>query len=192
MLRHISTGKSELISYDFSNYKDLINKCIIDIKDSLNEYPKIFVYGRECIQHRSIGFFSDKSIGYTYSRKLESSQNLTDNLKKLLEIINTFFKSDFNGILINKYLDGNEYISSHSDDEKEISENGVISISVGAVRKFRIRDKSSRKIVKDIPTEPYNVIHMNGDFQKEFLHEIPIEKKIKDCRYSLTFRKHTK
>jgi hypothetical protein len=31
---------------------------------------------------------------------------------------------------------------------------------------------------------------MGGDFQIEFTHGIPIEKKIKDVRYSLTFRKH--
>ena len=86
--------------------------------------------------------------------------------------------------------DGNDYISAHSDDEKEISSSGVLSISIGAVRKFRIRDKFTRKIIKDIPTTPYSVINMTGDFQKEFLHEIPIEKKIKDTRISFTFRKH--
>ena len=31
---------------------------------------------------------------------------------------------------------------------------------------------------------------MGGDFQKEFTHEIPIEKKIKLPRYSFTLRKH--
>ena len=31
---------------------------------------------------------------------------------------------------------------------------------------------------------------MHGDFQKEFLHEIPIEKKKTNSRYSFTFRKH--
>jgi len=31
---------------------------------------------------------------------------------------------------------------------------------------------------------------MQGEFQKEFTHEIPIQKKILDERISLTFRKH--
>ena len=31
---------------------------------------------------------------------------------------------------------------------------------------------------------------MKGEFQKEFTHEIPVQKKVKNCRYSLTFRKH--
>ena len=33
---------------------------------------------------------------------------------------------------------------------------------------------------------------MAGDFQKEFTHEIPAEKKIKEGRISFTFRKHLK
>ena len=31
---------------------------------------------------------------------------------------------------------------------------------------------------------------MAGDFQKEFTHEIPIEKKVEGVRYSFTFRRH--
>ena len=42
----------------------------------------------------------------------------------------------------------------------------------------------------DIPTTSNSIIHMGGDFQKEFTHGIPVEKKVKEERYSLTFRKH--
>ena len=31
---------------------------------------------------------------------------------------------------------------------------------------------------------------MGGEFQKEFTHEIPIERKVKNVRWSFTFRKH--
>ena len=31
---------------------------------------------------------------------------------------------------------------------------------------------------------------MAGNFQKEFTHEIPIQKKVSDERISFTFRKH--
>jgi alkylated DNA repair dioxygenase AlkB len=68
--------------------------------------------------------------------------------------------------------------------------NGVMMMSYGVSRKFRIRDKISRKIVKDIYTKDQELIQMSGDFQKEFLHEIPIERKIKESRISLTFRNH--
>ena len=92
--------------------------------------------------------------------------------------------------MVNLYVDGNDSIGDHSDDEASLGKEGVISIASGATRKFRIRDKSSRKIVKDIEMEHGMILQMNGDFQKEFTHGIPVEKRIKDSRISFTFRHH--
>ena len=186
----ISTEYSTLYTGSLKDMSDLVDSCVDDIRPLLNDYPEIIVYGKKCLQRRSVGFFSDSIIGYKYSGKIETSQRLTKNLKILLDHINIKFNSDFNGILVNKYKDGLEYISDHSDNEQEISDKGVISISYGATRKFRIRNKLTKKIVKDILTENYQIIQMSGNFQKEFLHGIPIEKKIKEERISFTFRKH--
>ena len=109
----------------------------------------------------------------------------------LLNYINEKFNSDFNGILINQYMDGNDYISAHSDDETNLGTIGVVALSYGAQRNFRIRNKKDKKIVANIDTKDDELILMDGDFQKEFTHEIPIQKKIKGIRYSFTFRKHT-
>ena len=187
----IQTDSSFLKVYPFDG-DTLLSNCVNEIKDKLILNPPIKVYGKDCIQHRSIGFFSDTSIGYYYSGKLAKSQKLTTSLQELLDLVNQKFSANFNGILINKYLDGNDYIGKHSDDESNLSNIGVVSVSFGAVRKFRIRNKLTNKIMLDIPTNPNVIIHMGGDFQKEFTHEIPIEKKIKEVRYSFTFRKHNK
>ncbi len=190
MTEIISTDSSSLVIHSLKDNNYIVDNSVGDIKSLLNDYPEIIVYGKKCLQRRSIGFFSDESLGYKYSGKIEKSQPLTKNLKLLLNYINKKFESDFNGILVNKYNNGNDYISDHSDNEKEISDKGVISVSYGAVRKFRIRNKITKKIVQDIPTENYQIIEMAGNFQKEFLHGIPIEKKVKDERISFTFRKH--
>ena len=34
--------------------------------------------------------------------------------------------------------------------------------------------------VSNIPTESGKIIHMGGEFQREFTHEIPIEKRYRD------------
>ena len=188
----IETESAFLTTYNFEENNVLIKECVDDIKNELLEYPPIFIYGKKCFQHRSIGFYSDDSIGYYYSRQLCKSKPLNDNLKILLEKVNKLYNSEFNGILINKYLNGTDYIGKHSDDEKKIDPIGVISLSFGAVRKFRIRDKKNGKIIKDVPTLSNYLIHMGGAFQTEFTHEIPIEKKVKEVRYSFTFRKHNK
>lgn len=187
----IKTDTSTLNIHIFEN-EQYIKNAIEEIKDQLIENPQIIVFGKKAIQHRSVGFFSDTSIGYYYSGQLAKSKRLSKHLKLILDIINKKFDCKFNGILINKYQDGNDYIGAHSDDETNLDPNGVVAISYGAVRKFRIRDKKTKKIIVDIPTEETEIIHMGGNFQKEFTHEIPIEKKVKGHRYSLTFRNHKK
>jgi alkylated DNA repair dioxygenase AlkB len=186
----IQTSDSFLSVRTIPFIKNIIDTCVIEIKDKLILNPKVIVFGKEGTQHRSIGFFSNESIGYHYSNQLAKSQQLTPSLKLLLQIINILYDSDFNGILINKYKDGSDNIGKHSDDEKGLSNIGVVAISYGAVRKFRIRDKKTDKIIQDIPTNPFELLHMGGKFQSHFTHEIPTEKKIKEERISFTFRKH--
>lgn len=187
----IKTGDSTLTLYDLDkNIYHLMSDIVDEIKDCLVKNPEIKIYGKTAYQRRSVGFFSDESLGYKYSWKFMKSKPFSQGLKYLLEYINTKFGAMFNGILVNYYLDGNEYIGKHSDDEKTLDDTGVIMVSYGAIRKFRIREKKTNKIVKDVLTEPNKIIQMSGNFQKEFTHEIPVEKKVKDCRYSFTFRRH--
>lgn len=188
----LKNEKSSLIGYKMgNNLKKLIEKAIPEFEDSLRVRPEMKIYGRTVHENRNIGFFSNESIGYSYSGKIENSIPLNKYLIKILESINNYFESNYNGILVNKYVDGNDYIGKHSDNENGLDESvGVIAISFGAERIFRIRDKTNGKIVIDISTETYPIIQMKGNFQKDYTHEIPKQKKIKDARYSLTFRKH--
>lgn len=186
----METEFSFLRQYSFKKYEELIDECIEYIKPLLIHEPELKVYGKVVHQRRNIGFFSDESIGYTYSKKLMPSQPLNRSLKKLIKKVNKKFNAEFNGILVNEYLTGENYISAHSDDETALDNSGVIAISYGATRTFRIREKKSKKIVLDIPMEHMDILIMGGDFQKEFTHEIPKEKKVKESRISLTFRRH--
>lgn len=186
----IETEKSFLSISSFKKNEKLISRCVSEISSLLLERPEIIVFGKIVRQNRNVGFFSDESEGYKFSNKMMQSQPLTSNLKKLMEKINEKYNANFNGILINHYIDGNNVIGKHSDDETNLSDKGVVAISYGAERKFRIRNKITKKIVSDVPTEHCSILHMGGDFQKEFTHEIPAEKKIKEERYSFTFRQH--
>ena len=171
-------------------FRELVRIIIKNVNKKLTVRPKVRVFGRTCYQNRDVGFYSNKSKGYAYSNQIMESKPLDDAMESLIDYVNRYYDSNFNSILINKYNNGTEYIGAHSDDEKGIGNGGVVTISYGAIRKFRIRDKLTRKIVKDVPTTPYSMIHMAGNFQKEFTHEIPIEKKVKDARISITFRNH--
>lgn len=187
----LQTQTSALIEYDYTNISELIYNCVIDVHNKLIINPPITVYGKQAVQRRSIGFFSNESIGYRYSGQIACSQPMTDNLNQLINIVNNHLNANFNGILVNYYANGEEYIGAHSDNEKELSNIGVFALSINdQPRTFRIRNKSNNSIVLDIPTKSYYGLLMTGNFQKEFKHEIPISKKIITCRYSFTFRHH--
>ena len=51
------------------------------------------------------------------------------SISELLNIVNELTQNNFNGILVNHYCDGN-HIGAHSDDERELGKNGVVSISL--------------------------------------------------------------
>jgi len=172
--------------------KKILDDCVDVVAYKLVSRPTIMIYGKECHQPRDVAFFSNESRGYYYSGKLSTALPLDNPMKKLLAYANGYFKSSFNGILVNRYNDGCDSIGRHCDDERHCDTSvGVVALSHGAVRKLRIRDKKNGIIIKDILMQPYQFIHMGGDFQKEFTHEIPRETKIKTMRYSFTFRKHS-
>ena len=186
----IKTDESWLSSFIFNDL-NLLKQCIDEVSKKLIIRPTIKIFGKIVYQNRNVAFFSNESIGYKYSNKLMESQPLTTNLIDLLDTINVMFNTHFNGILVNQYINGLDYIGPHSDDESSIGNNGVISISTGTNRKFRIRNKKTKKIEKDIIMTNRMILHMFGNFQKEFTHESPIEKKITASRLSFTFRHHT-
>ena len=177
---------------DKGNFADteLLKRCIIDIDTQLEERPEIILFGKKCKQQRNVGFFSNESIGYKYSKKMMDSKPLSESMSELLLTINMAIGAEFNGILVNKYMDGNDYISAHSDDESGLDSVGVVSISYGSERIFRIRDKETKEIMCNESTTHCSILHMGGNFQKLYTHEIPIQKKIKEPRISFTFRKH--
>jgi alkylated DNA repair dioxygenase AlkB len=165
------------------------------------------------VQNRNIGFFSNLSEGYYYSGKLMPSQPLTESLTRLLTVVNMYWNTDFNGILVNLYMDGNDYIGAHSDAEDSLDKvrRMVVGLSFGAVRTFRIRYRDQRPmdlcvsstvrteslsstIVADIPHQEGMMIAMAGGFQSQFTHEIPkiTTTKVATPRLSLTFRQHLK
>lgn len=121
-IEHIRTDNSFLTSEPYED-EELLNNCVKNIDEKLEKLP-ITIYGRKLYQPRLVGFFSDESTGYSYSNQVTYSKPLTKFLTILLLSINTKFNSKFNGILVNKYIDGNDYISAHSDDEKTISPIG--------------------------------------------------------------------
>ena len=76
-----------------------------------------------------------------------------------------------------------ESVNSHQDK----CNSDIISLSYGVTRKYRIRDLK-KKIFKDIDLKHMEILMINENLNKNFKHEIVKSTKIKESRYSLTFR----
>jgi alkylated DNA repair dioxygenase AlkB len=150
--------------------------------EQINNLPlskhKVVLYGKTFETPREVGFFSNDSNGYAYSGNIARSISLDSYpfLSQILNRVNQLTDSNFNGILVNKYNDGSDYIGPHSDDERRLGRNGVVSISIGTERTFRIRNKSNKEFVIDVKVSDGDMYWMKGDFQKHYTHEIPKQK----------------
>ena len=102
-------------------------------------------------------------------------------------MMNEQFETDFNGVLVNEYDNGNQFIEKHRDS-KNHTKVGVLIISYGATRTFRVFDSQNK--ITEIPLMHGQVLHMSGDFQKEFEHDLKKEPEVKNKRYSLSFHKY--
>ena len=71
---------------------------------------------------------------------LDSNNPAENYILELLKYVNYISGKTYNGILVNWYTDGNEYIGYHSDDESELSLMDKLTVLAG-VRAFPARVK---------------------------------------------------
>lgn len=127
---------------------------------------------------------------YKFAGVEHAADPIPDCLKGIMRWACQF--APFNGLLINWYENGYDYIGPHRDDEKALVKGEpIMTISVGATRKFRVRN-SENKILEDFEMYNGSFIMMKYPFQDRYTHEIVKitgEKGLKTKpRASLTFR----
>jgi alkylated DNA repair dioxygenase AlkB len=77
----------------------------------------------------------------------------------------------------------------HADDEKYLGSLPVIpSLSLGAVRNFQLKSKTTASVKANLLLEHGSLLVMRGETQAHFKHQLP--KTTKHCgpRINLTFR----
>lgn len=82
-----------------SDYYDELKKI------HLIHQPEIIIQGKVCHQRRDVGFYSRESSVYKYSGSVAKAFSLDDYplLEEIMNKVNKSLKTNFNGILINKY-----------------------------------------------------------------------------------------
>jgi hypothetical protein len=188
---HIDTGTARLTTQPFPDV-GLLERCGKYAGPRLRCGVKFMLYGAECTMRRGQVLLGPEGLKYTFAGATFQAEPLNKDAQQLLTAVNLIFPGlDANAILVNKYANGAEYISQHSDAEDGLTPGGsVVTISLGAQRALRIKDKQTGKTCKDIPLKSGEVLCMSGDFQQKFTHGIPKQLRVKDPRWSFTFRSH--
>ena len=94
---------------------------------------------------------------------------------------------EFNAVLVNGYRNGQDTMGWHRDNEPEIDATCIASVSLGATRTFKIRDRRNQSVL--------NVELGHGDLlvmenlQDVHEHSVPRRAKVKEPRMNFTFRR---
>ena len=138
---------------------------------------------------RLTAWYGDTNMNYTYSGIPMTPYPWNSELLEIKKRADKYAKNNFNSVLLNYYRSGNDSVSWHSDDEKELGDQPIIgSVSFGATRKFRLRNKNNKKMIHNIELENGSLLIMKKLTQQYWEHEIPKTKKKVAERINLTFR----
>lgn len=154
------------------------------------ELGQVMMYGKLVSTPRWIQSYGKS---YRFSGTDHAAKELPAEFKPFLIWAKSLGYGDYNQVLVNHYIGPSHHISAHSDDESQLVKNSpIISISLGAQRRFVIRRKSDKQIVRELEMPDRSYVVMGGSMQKRYTHEVPkITRKgipAVDKRINITFR----
>ena len=154
------------------------------------QHEDIKYYGKVYKVPRKTAWYGYPEFNYKYSGILCNPEPWTKELLEIKKVIEHFLPGqNFNSVLLNLYRDGNDKVSWHADDEPELGANPTIaSVSLGAKRRFDLKHKTEADNKLQIELSSGSLIVMSGALQHNWLHQIPVQKKILEPRINLTFR----
>lgn len=114
------------------------------------EQKQVTVFGKIYNEPRLTAIHGDDSVldkKYVYSKSVRKLSPMTPTLKELQGLVEKDTGIHFDFVLLNYYRDGNDKVGWHSDDESMMDCSNIVSISLGAERPFKFREKESHKVV---------------------------------------------
>ena len=126
---------------------------------------------------------------YRFSGRTLAPVEWTAEIESVRERIRAQYGTAYNSVLLNRYLNEDDSVSWHSDDEPEMdSTHPIASLSLGAPRVFRVRLIGSKDAQSYLLTSG-SLLVMQGGFQQKYQHCVPKSKSPCGMRVNLTFRR---
>lgn len=183
--------ENDTVDWKNNNWKNFEKEKLseINFKNINWNHDKIKLYGKEMFLPRFSAWYGDYNKPYTYSGLTLHPNPWNKGLLYIKEKIEELANCNFNSVLMNWYRDGEDYISWHTDAEKELGINPIIgSVNFGGTRRFLIRRNDDHSLKLEFPLKHGTVLIMSGELQHFWQHSVPKEKKVKQTRINLTFR----
>ena len=156
------------------------------------EQKQVKVFGKIFNEPRLTAIHGDDTVldkKYIYSKSERKLSPMTPTLKELQGIVEKETGIHFDFVLLNYYRDGNDKVGWHSDDEESMESSNIVSLSLGAERPFKFREKESHKVIWKQVLKNGSMVWMKPGCQEEYQHEVPKCAKVNEPRINLTFRK---
>lgn len=151
--------------------------------------PQIKLYGRSIAVPRLVAWYGDADAHYRYSGFTHEPLAWTPLLADIRLRLQQQVGQHLNGVLLNYYRDGQDAMGWHSDDERELGQQPlVVSLNLGATRRFDFRRKGTSRIEYSISLEHGSLLVMSGLTQHYWQHQIARTRKVCAPRLNLTFR----
>lgn len=166
------------------------------LRDAITwEQATIRILGKEHLEPRLTKWVADADFVYRYSGAVRVPVPWDVDTQRIREAVEALVfgqsAGQYRGALLNYYRGGDDRISWHSDDERDLRRGAPIaSVSLGAERRFLLRHKASKRSV-EIVLEHGSCLVMDGTLQRFWHHSIPKQRAVRDGRINLTFRQHS-
>ncbi|WP_404440333.1 alpha-ketoglutarate-dependent dioxygenase AlkB family protein [Stutzerimonas chloritidismutans] len=151
--------------------------------------PQIKLYGRSIAVPRLVAWYGDTGAAYRYSGLVHDPLPWTPLLTDIRKRVEQEIGEPLNGVLLNLYRNGQDAMGWHSDDEPELGAQPlVVSLNLGATRRFDFRRKGASRIEYSLELEHGSLLVMSGPTQHHWQHQIARARKVATPRINLTFR----
>jgi len=150
---------------------------------------EVLIFGQRRLVPRLVAWHGDATARYTYSGTPHVPLPWTPPLERIRARVRELTGHSFNAVLLNLYRDGRDGMGWHADDEPELGRDPVIaSVSLGAVRRFRMRHRRRKDCRLDLSLPDGSLLLMAGATQHHWVHAVPKTAIPVGKRINLTFR----
>jgi len=152
------------------------------------------IYGKEMQLPRDKCFFGDQGKNgetplYRYGGKYNPKVNdWIPTVKLVRDLVEKETGQHCNHCVLNRYVDGSDYIGFHRDKTKDIVDGSLImTVSFGVTRVMKLKNMEDKKVISH-SLNPGSLFSIGWKTNEEYKHSIPKSAKIKGTRISLTLR----